>query len=71
MGRHLFEHSYDRNTLAGTVIRFVDGCEGIIAGGRERFATIRSFGSHGHAYEMAWDTVAWSYVDKGRAFPTQ
>lgn len=71
MAKHLFENSYDVPTLVGMPIRFTDGCEGRISRIDDRFAGIRSVASaaHHHSFEYAWETVAWSYVDKGKPFP--
>ena len=73
MAKQLFDHSYDTHTLAGMPVKFVDGCDGIISGGSEPFARIRSLPSapHAHNFEYAWPTVAWAYVDKGKAFPVR
>ena len=73
MARHLFEHSYDVPTLNGYPIVFTDGCVGKVTNIDGRFAHVRSLPSaeHDHGpHEYAWSTVAWQYIDKGRAFPT-
>ena len=69
--RHLFDHSYDTRTLTGMPIRFVDGCEGVISGASLPYAHVRSLvtAPHVHDFEYAWETVAWAYIDKGKAFP--
>jgi len=71
MARHLAEHSYDINTLHGYPVRFTDGCEGTVRNIDGRFALVASFPSqpHVHQFEYAWPTVAWSYIDAGKAFP--
>jgi len=69
--RHLANHSYDTRTLSGMPIKFVDGCDGMITGASEPFARVTTVGNapHHHSFEYAWETVAWAYVDKNKAFP--
>lgn len=75
MARHLFEHSYDTRTLTGCPVTFKDGCKGILSGASLPFAHVDSLPAwnpgveHSHSYEMAWETVAWRYIDTGKDFP--